>query len=104
MARVISSGWQGDEYMRRLDIRIRQVLTKAALDIEGDAVINAHVITGNLRNNMYSRPTEKQGDTYTSEAGNTAEYAQEEEYRDGHAFLRPAFDRNAPYITRALKG
>lgn len=102
-SRVITSGWKGDDYLRRTERRIADVLTKGALDIEGDAKLSVHVDTGFLRSTIYSKPAEKQGHRITSEAGATAEYAVEEEFRDGHQYLRPAFDRNVPGIRAALK-
>lgn len=65
--------------------------------IADEAKILVHVVTGNLRNSIYVEVTENGGFVIAD-----TDYAGIEEYREGHAYMRPAFDTKSDEALKVI--
>lgn len=90
---------------RELDGQVRLVMQKGASDIKRDAKIFAPVDTGNLRASI-GYETRVTDSAVEAEVGPTADYGHYVELGTTkmapHAYMGPAFDRNAHFVEDAL--
>lgn len=118
----MTSGWVDVHELNQLAVdltdagpevteRASQVVRKGILDVVADAQVLVPVDTAATRNSIHAAATGTDrppmpGDLDV-EAGPTTHYSPHLEYGTvnmaPHAFMGPAFDRNAPDVVRALE-
>jgi len=99
--------WYGERLKKEIGEECFQNMERACLLVEADAKREVRVDTGRLRASI-THEIEKDGNEVRGFVGSNVEYAIYQEYgtsyQSGHAYLRPALEKNKAKIKQILGG